>query len=194
MSDKSRRVCPVERAGSLDNIIRRWLQKPQKILGSYLKEGMTVVDIGCGPGFFSIDMAQMVGKSGRVIAVDLQEGMLQKLRDKIQGTELEERITLLKSEENKIGVSEHVDFVLAFYVVHEVPNVEGFFSEIETILKPNGQVLIVEPPFLVSRSAFEETVRKAQNAGFTFVERPKVLLSKTAVLKKGKLQNARNKT
>ena len=143
------------------------------------------MDIGCGPGFFSVDMAQMVGKAGRVIAVDLQEGMLQKLRDKIQGTELEERITLHKSEKNKIGVSEHVDFVLAFYMVHEVSSAEGLFSEIETILKPNGQLLIVEPPFHVSKSAFEETVRKTLNAGFTFVERPKVLFSKTAVLKKG---------
>ncbi len=185
MSDRNKRVCPVERAGSLDNRIRRWLQNPHKIVGPYIEKGMTVLDLGCGPGFFSIDMAQMVGKSGRVIAADLQEGMLQKLRDKIQGTKLEERITLHKCEENKIGVSEEIDFVLAFYVVHEVPNQEEFFNEIGVILKPKGQVLVVEPPFHVSKSAFEETIRKARNAGFTVVERPKILLSKTAVLKKG---------
>jgi ubiquinone/menaquinone biosynthesis C-methylase UbiE len=130
-------------------------------------------------------MAQMVGKSGRVIAADLQEGMLQKLRDKIQGTELEERITLHKCEENKIGISEEIDFVLVFYVVHEVPNQEEFFNEIGVILKPKGQVLVVEPPFHVSKSAFEETISQARNVGLTLVERPKVLLSKTAVLKKG---------
>ena len=146
---------------------------------------MTVLDIGCGPGFFSIDMAQLVGKSGRVIATDLQEGMLQKLREKIQGTALEERLTLHKCEENKIGVSENVDFVLVFYMFHEVPNQEEFLNEIGSILKPNGQVLIVEPPFHVSKPTFEEIIRKARNAGFTLVERPKVFLSKTAVLKKG---------
>lgn len=64
MSDRSSRVCPVERAGHLDNRIRRWLQNPQKILRPYIEEGMTVIDVGCGPGFFSIEMAQMVGKSG----------------------------------------------------------------------------------------------------------------------------------
>ena len=127
MSERNRRVCPVEIAGGLDTRLRRWIQNPQKILGPYIREGMIVLDIGCGPGFFSIDMAQMVGKSGRVIAADLQEGMLQKLRDKIQGTELEERVTM----------------------VHEVPNVEGFFSEVETILNPGGQVFMVEPPFHV---------------------------------------------
>jgi len=185
VSNRNHHVCPVKRAGSFDNRIRRWIQNPQKILGDYIEEGMTVLDIGSGPGFFSIDMAQMVGESGRVIAADLQEGMLEKLRDKIKGTELEGRITLHKCQENKTGVSENVDFILLFYMVHEVPNIEEFFNEIVTILKSNGQVLIVEPPFHVSKTAFEETIRKAQEAGLTEVERPKVFLSKTALLKKG---------
>lgn len=184
MSDRSTRVCPVERAGSLDNRIRRWLQNPQKILLPYIKEGMTVLDLGCGPGFFSIEMSRMVGTSGRVIASDLQEGMLRKIREKIQGTDLEDRITLHKCEEDTLGLSDTIDFVLAFYMVHEVPDKERFFSEIASLLKPGGLFLIVEPPFHVSKKAMLETVRKAQNSGFTFVEKPKVFLSKTAVLKK----------
>ena len=184
MNDRNNRVCPIEKAGSLDNKFRRWLQNPQKILRPYIEKGMTVLDIGCGPGFFSIDMAQLVGKSGQVIASDLQEGMLQKLRVKIQGTELEERFTLHKCKENKIGVSKNIDFVLVFYMLHEVANQEEFLNEIRSILKPNGQVLIVEPLFHVSKPAFEEIIRKARNAGFTIVERPKVFFSKTAVLKK----------
>jgi ubiquinone/menaquinone biosynthesis C-methylase UbiE len=175
----------VERAGSLDNRIRRWLQNPQKILRPYIDDGMTVLDIGCGPGFFSIELAQMVGKSGRVIASDLQEGMLQKLRDKIKGTELEKRITLHKCEKNKIGLSEKVDFVLAFYVVHEIPNQEEYYNEIKSILKQNGKLFIVEPPLHVSKKAFDETIRKALVAGFTSIESPKVLLSKTVILKNG---------
>ncbi len=185
MDDRKNHVCPVERASILDHGLRRWLQDPQKILKPYIKEGMTVLDIGCGPGFFSVDMAQMVGRSGRVIASDLQEGMLQKLRKKIQGTELEERITLHKCEENKVGMSVNVDFVLAFYMVHEVPDPKKFLEEINSILKPNGQLLIVEPPVRVSKTAFQETIRKARDAGFKPVEGPKVLLSKTVMLQKG---------
>ena len=184
MSDRTNRVCPVERAANLDNRIRRWFQNPQKILGPYIEEGMTVLDIGCGPGFFSIDMAQLVGKTGRVIASDLQEGMLHKLGDKIHGTELENRITLHKCEENKIGVSEKIDFVLAFYMVHEVPNQKEFFNEIRVMLNPKGQVLIVEPPFHVSKRMFKETIRKAQDSRFTPVEGPKIILNKTVILKK----------
>jgi ubiquinone/menaquinone biosynthesis C-methylase UbiE len=144
---------------------------------------MTVLDIGCGPGFFSVDLAHMVGRSGRVIASDLQEGMLQKLKDKIQGTELEERITLHQCEADKVGLSVTVDFVLAFYMVHEVPSPKKFFEEIKSILKPDGQMLIVEPPFRVSKRAFEETIRKARDAGFKPVEGPKVLLNKSVILK-----------
>lgn len=183
MSNERNRVCPVERAGSLDNRIRRWLQNPRKILEPYIKEGMTVLDIGCGPGFFSIDIAQMVGKTGRVIASDLQEGMLQRLRDKIEGTELEHRIVLHKCEERKIGLSENVDFVLAFYMVHEVPNQKEFFREIASLLKSGGKVLIIEPPFHVSKMGFEETIKKAKDAGLMVVKRPRVFLSKTAILR-----------
>jgi ubiquinone/menaquinone biosynthesis C-methylase UbiE len=185
MTDRKKRVCPVELAGSLDNRIRRWVQNPQKILSPYLHKGMTALDYGCGPGFFTIDMAVMVGESGRVIAADLQEGMLDRLRKKIQGTDLQDRILLHKCETNRIGLSEQVDFVLAFYMLHELPDQEGFFKEIVEILNNQGRVFIVEPPFHTSRSDFEKTIRLAEKAGFVLIEQPRVFLSKTALLKKG---------
>ena len=182
MSDKKHHVCPVERAGHLDNRFRRWMHNPAKILGPYVRKGMTVLDVGCGVGFFSIEMAGMVGEGGKVIAADLQEGMLECLRGKIKGTGVEGRITVHKCQEDKIGVSESVDFVLLFYVVHEIKKKEEFFNEIVTILRPEGQILIVEPPFHVSKTEFEETVGKAREAGLKEVGRPKMLFSKAAVM------------
>jgi ubiquinone/menaquinone biosynthesis C-methylase UbiE len=161
-----------------------WFQNPKKILKPYIKEGMAVLDLGCGPGFFSVELAQMVGSSGKVIAADLQKGMLEKLKEKIKGTELEKRITLHKCEEDKIGLTEYVDFVLTFYVVHEIPDQNKLFTEIEGMLKPNRQILIVEPPFHVSKTAFEETIKKAVAAGLTEIERPKFLFNKAVVLRK----------
>ncbi len=184
MSNQGNHVCPVELAGGLDNRIRRWLQNPRKILRPYIQEGMTILDVGCGPGFFSVDMALMAGPSGQVIACDLQEGMLQKVREKISGTELEARITLHKCEADRIGVSAPVDFVLLFYVAHEIPNKKGLFDEIGSILKPHGQVLIVEPPFHVSKSEFEETTRIAREAGFVDTPGPDMPLHKTMLLRK----------
>jgi ubiquinone/menaquinone biosynthesis C-methylase UbiE len=184
MNDRKTRLCPVEKAGSLDTIVRRWVQNPRKILSPYIREGMTVLDFGCGPGYFSISIAQMVGKTGRVIAADLQEGMLQKVKEKIHGTELEECITLHKCEVNKIGLSESVDFALAFYVVHEISNKEAFFKELASLLQPGGRVLIVEPPFHVSKSAFQKTINKAKDAGFNPDKGPRILLNKTVILQK----------
>ena len=184
MSDKRTHICPVEHAGSLDLKIRRWVQNPHKILSPYIEEGMTVMDFGCGPGFFTIDMAKLAGRSGRVMAVDLQRGMLEKLKKKISGTEFEERITLHLCETDKIGLTELFDFILAFYMIHELPDPGGFFKEVVSLLTAKGRLLIVEPPFHVSKSAFEEMIRSARNAGLFPVERPKVAFSKSVLLKK----------
>jgi len=72
-------ICPVEKAGGLDNSIRKILQHPRKILRPYIKEGMSVLDLGCGPGYFSLEIAKLLNESGKVIAADLQQGMLDKV-------------------------------------------------------------------------------------------------------------------
>ncbi|PIE89520.1 MAG: SAM-dependent methyltransferase [Acidobacteria bacterium] len=184
MNKNKRCVCPVEYSGILDNHIRKLFQNPEKILKPYLQEGMTVLDVGCGPGFFSLQMAKMVGESGKVIATDLQEGMLQKIQSKIEGTVLKNRITLHKCEEDKIGILEQFDFILLFYVVHEILDQSAFFSELFSLLKRNGSALIVEPPFHVSKSTFQQNLQFAKEAGFFVSDGPKMLFHQTAIIKK----------
>ncbi len=179
--NKAHHVCPVSRADSLDTKWRRWFQNPKKILAPYVKEGMRVMDVGCGPGFFTIDMAEMVGESGRVIACDLQEGMLDKVRDKIKDTPFESRITLHRCEADRIGADEKVDFVLLMWMVHEVPNSPAFFGELESMLLPGGRILIVEPPFHVSKKAFAKMMDDIRQAGLEIVARPKTFLNKAVV-------------
>ena len=184
MSKDGNRICPVEKAGVLDNKFRKIFQNPYKILNSYIEKGMTVLDVGCGPGFFSIEMAKMVGNSGCVIASDLQNEMLQILQNKIKGSNIENRILLHKCEENRIGISKKVNFILLFYMVHEVKNKRIFFEELLTILHKNGKVLIVEPPFHVSKSEFEKMIQLTIDIGFLKIGTPKMLFHKTVVLKK----------
>jgi len=189
MTTDKNRVCTVELADSLDSKIRRYLQNPQKILKPYINEGMKVLDIGCGPGFFSIELAKLVGNSGKVYAVDLQEGMLQKIRDKIKGTELEERITLIKSEQDSFIVQEKVDFILAFYMVHEVPDKNKLFKDLISVLDDKGNFLLVEPKlFHVSKKEFSAKLQIAEKAGFRINNGPKLLFSFSAVLNKSKHQ------
>jgi ubiquinone/menaquinone biosynthesis C-methylase UbiE len=142
MADSSR-VCSWKHAFPLDNPIRRLIHSPNKILGGHIKSGQTVLDIGCGPGTFTIAMAKMVGYTGKVIAADVQDEMLQLLRKKAIKQGLESRIITHKCGPDRIGVSERVDFALAFYMVHEVPNAEAFLREVVSILKPGGKVLVV---------------------------------------------------
>ena len=192
MSSDNHRVCPVELAGSLDNRIRRWLQDPRKILAPYVREGMKVLDFGCGPGVFSVELARMVGKSGRVFAADLQEGMLEKLRRKITGTDLEKSITLVKCDADRINVFETVDFITAFYVVHEVPDKNSLFRQLMSILRVGGELLLVEPKFLtVSRKDFDLTTGLAEANGFSVHQGPKIRFSWSAVLRHGEMKEAR---
>jgi ubiquinone/menaquinone biosynthesis C-methylase UbiE len=178
------RVCPVEYSGGLDNGIRKWLQNPRKILKPYVEEGMTAIDLGCGPGFFTVEMAALVGKSGQVIACDLQDGMLDKLKAKIKGSQIESVIAFHKCQENQIGLKTAGDFLLAFYMIHELPDQAKYFREIYSLLKPNGKALIVEPPFHVSKKEFYETINIAKSAGFMLVDEPKVFFGRAAVLKR----------
>ena len=65
--NKASHTCPVELAGGLDNSIRKFLQNPHKILKPYIKDGMTILDVGCGPGYFSVEMAKLLNGSGKVM-------------------------------------------------------------------------------------------------------------------------------
>ncbi len=77
------------------------------------------------------------------------------VREKAARQGLESRIVTHKSGPDRIGLSEKVDFALAFYMVHEVPNAEAFLKEVASVLKPRGKLLIVEPRMHVSAAAFE---------------------------------------
>ncbi len=181
-TETNSRTCPVELAGGLDNFVRRLLQNPQKLLKPYISNGMTILDLGCGPGFLSIEMAKMLIGSVKVIAGDLQVGMLEKVNKKIKGTELEQRIELHKCEDNKIGVTENVDFVLAFYMIHEVLNQDKLLEELKSILKTNGKIYIIEPKFHVSKKSFEAMIDRIKSMGFEVIDSPKVFFSRTVLL------------
>ena len=181
---EQKHICPTWGAAGLDNLVRKLVHNPQKILKPFIKEGMTILDIGCGPGFFSLEIAKMLNGTGKVIAADVQEGMLEKIRKKIKGTTLQQTIELHKSNFENIGIVEKVDFVLAFWMIHEVRNQDNFFDELNTILKPNGRILIIEPKIHVSKREYNTMISKIKEREFTIIESPKVFFSRTIVLSK----------
>ena len=182
MNKNRNRVCPVEMSGCLDVKLRKIVQNPGKILSSYISKGMKVLEIGCGPGFFIPDMASLVGSDGIVVASDLQEGMLEKVRDKLKKTEFGKRVIYHKCEIDCLNIKDKFDFILLFWMVHEVTDKISFFKEIQSILLSKGKVLIVEPYVHVSKKDFRKTVEKALNLGFYELEAQKIFFSRTVVL------------
>lgn len=179
-------ICPMFMARPLDSRLRRRFQNPREILAPHVREGMTVLDFGCGPGFLTLEAARLVGETGRVIAVDLQRPMLELIRGKMQGSGLEPRITLHQCQTERIGLDNvAVDFAVAMYVVHEVPCPQRVIAQLADLVRPGGRMLVAEPKlFHVSRRAFAKTVATAEDVGFRLVGQPKIVLSWTALLER----------
>ena len=183
MEQKERMVCPVRIAGLLDSRFRKFFHNPEKLMKPFIKKNMTVYDIGCGPGVFTIEIAKLLEGSGKVIAVDMQDQMLEIIRTKIAGQSYEKNIVLHKCSQNSLNLKEKADFVLMFYMVHEVPNKENLFNEVLPLINKNGLIMIAEPG-LVSSGEFNGMVNLIKEKGFEEFSRLKVKLSKGIVLKK----------
>ena len=172
------RVCPWWLAYTFDNPFRRLFHNPDRILGDYVKPGHTVLDIGCGLGYFTLAMARMVGEKGKVIAVDLQPQMLKRLRRRAERSGVQSQIQPHLSRRDSLGVKESVDFILAFWMVHEVEHQGPFFKEVHGLMKPEARFLVVEPKFHVTDSAFQKTVAIAHQTGLVSLDTPQVRFSR----------------
>ncbi len=178
-------VCPSWLGYVLINPLRRLVENPRRMLAPFVREGMTVLEVGPGMGFFTLDLARMVGPRGRVVAVDVQAAMLDGLRRRLGRAGLGSRVDgrLARPQTLAAGDLEgQVDLVLALYVVHETEEQEAFFRELRGLLGPEGRVLVVEPPLHVSKAAFERTVAIAREAGFELLDRPRWRRARAALL------------
>ena len=175
-------VCPWWMAYTFDNWLRGLVHPPKSILAHYLEEGMTVLDVGCGMGFFSIAMAEIIGPKGCVIAVDLQPQMLKVLRTRAEKKGVADRIITRACEQNDLKVTEKVNFALAFYMLHEMPNEKKLFSQLSSCLDTHGRLLMVEPVIHVSRADFKRAVDTAVDSGFKLAGAPPVWFSYSALL------------
>jgi len=170
-------VCPWWLGYFLASPIRRLVENPEKLLAGLITPGMTVLDVGCAMGFFTLPAARMVGPSGWVIAADLQPKMITALKRRAKRRGLLERIETRVCSETSLGIDDlngKVDLALAIHVVHEVPDAVRLLGELYQVTKAGGRMLVIEPKGHVGADDFAKTVAVAESAGFKVVDRPAV--------------------
>lgn len=181
------RICPPWFGYFLLIPLRKRIENPDKMLGPFVREGMVVLEPGCGMGYFSLPLARMVGPSGRVVAMDIQPKMLSVLGRRAEKAGLRERIDLRCIGSDGLGIgdlSDKVDFAAAVHVVHEVGDKAGFFTGIWGALKSGANLLIVEPKGHVPRDRFETALTIAQQIGFRAGSQAPAIRGRVAVLTK----------
>ena len=109
-----------------------------------LKTGMTVCDMGCGNGFHTLQIAQLIGKSGQVLAVDVQVGMLTLLRKRMEDQGIENVVPILGSYHNPRLPTNSVDLILLVDVYHEFSHPEQMLESMKRCLKKDGLLVLVE--------------------------------------------------
>jgi len=173
----SKRVCPWWLGYLLVSPIRRLYHNPERILKPYVHEGTRVLEVGSGMGFFTLPLARLVGESGHVVCIDLQEKMLSVVKKRAIKAGLIARIELRVNTPASVGIDdllEKVDFALVFAVLHEVPDAKQFLLEIHKSLRKGGSLLFSEPAGHVSREEFDGALAVAQRLGFRIVDSPKI--------------------
>ena len=184
----TKHVCPWWLCFTFDNPFRRIFHDPVEILSAYVRKGDTVIDIGPGMGYFTIPLAQLVGPSGHVTAIDIQPKMLSALISRAQQKGVSEIIKTHLPSPDSLGIHKKEDFSLAFWMVHEVPDQRRFLSEIRDLMKPDGLFLLVEPVIHVSKKKFLRSIETAKELGFSITESPKIRMSHSVLFTCGKKQ------
>lgn len=158
--------CPRWMCFTFDNRFRRMIQNPRRIIGPFVREGDVVLDVGPGIGYFTIEMAKIVGTGGKVIAADIQEPMLRGIEKRARRAGVRDRIELHLATNERIYAGQKADFILAFWMVHEVRDSQRFFNQLREVLKPTGRFLLAEPKLHVSSEQFYALIDGAGQAGF----------------------------
>ena len=119
--------------------------KPDNIIKTIsLKPGQSIADIGAGGGYFSLRFAEIVGKSGRVYAVDTN----QKFIEFISKTAKEKRLSNIYpilATEDKLDLSEKsLDAIFMRNVTHHLSNRTQYFRKFKQFLKPDGKIIIID--------------------------------------------------
>ncbi len=151
----------------IDNPIRRLMQPPKDVVNWInIKQGMHVLEIGPGPGTFTIEAAKTVGDQGELVVVDIQPSILSRLNDRLRRAEIS-NVIMKTADAYELPFSDNTfDRVFLIAVLGEIANKEGALLEIRRVLRDDGLLAIGEFLQDPDYTSFGKLVKLAGTAGF----------------------------
>ena len=174
-------LCPWWLGSTLNSSLRRLLHKPERILAGHVRSGQRVADVGAGSGFFTLPLARLVGPGGRAFAVDVQPQMLRQIERHATRSGLDNIVTCQATAAG-LALPERVEFILLFWMLHEVHGGAGFVATLREALVPGGRLLFSEPKFHVTERRFREETAWFASVGFRIVGTPTIRGSRSLLL------------
>ena len=151
-------------------------ERPDEILRALnIPRGGTVADVGAGTGYYTWRLATLVGPAGKVLAVDVQQSMLEETRRTVKQHGLENVEFVLARDDDPRLAPGSIDVAFIAYAYHEFADPESVMAAIGRALKPGGRVVILEfakesaiaPASSQHKMSFEEIRREIEPLGFT---------------------------
>jgi SAM-dependent methyltransferase len=173
---------PASQAGALLNPLRDWIQPARATLEAFrIDAGQTVLEIGPGPGYFTIEASRMVGPSGRIVCLDVQREMASILRGRLRERGVANAHPLAGDATRLPLAGGSVDAAFLVAVLGEVPDRPAALLELRRVLRPGG-VLAFSETLRDPDYVFEDTLRDlCRMAGFELLDVQHEFIGYTAV-------------
>ena len=165
------RPCPVWLAGVFDNPLTDAMSGVSAILSrADVREGMRVLDAGCGPGRLTIPLARRVGAAGEIVALDVQEGMLERMMSNATAAgvrNIRPMLAPLSGDMPSLTTErERFDRVMLVTVLGEIPDPAGAMRSLHAAMKPGGVLSVTEMIIDPDYQPPARVRRLAESAGF----------------------------
>lgn len=165
----------------LENPRRIEKQQPDRVIAAFgVKKGEHIADIGAGTGFHAFRLAEKVGVTGKVYAVELQDELLKFMRDSMQKKKVKNLVLVKSSESNPNLPAQSCDKILVANTYYYLQDPVKFMSQLRKAIKPEGRIAIIDLDATKSPKkhiknrrgiiAPEELIAEMKQAGFQFIE------------------------
>jgi ubiquinone/menaquinone biosynthesis C-methylase UbiE len=134
----------------------RVFRDPYRALKSAgLASGQNVLEVGCGPGFFTVPAARMVGAQGTVHALDINPLALERVRQKVEREGVTNNVSTTLADAGQTGLpGESFDLIFVFGLGHVVGGADRMMAELRRLLRPEG-ILSIEGRLTPNKELFQ---------------------------------------